>query len=143
MKWFWSIIAAVYHHFKNKNGQGKAMKVSPDSFLREAIWQQVSKFKVFIIFNKVVFLLELYRKETNSQECIKVVQSLIIIKQKYLNVQQINYDQTVKTKYYAGIKINHLARGGGWTRWIEQNKGFSYPGKNDKVIILKVYLKKC
>lgn len=89
------------------------MRVSPGSTSQGSNLAIDIKLKVFIIFNKVVFLLELYQKEINSLECIKVVQSLIIIKQKYLNVQLLNYDPTVKTKYYAGIKINHLARGEG------------------------------
>lgn len=35
----------------------------------------------------------------------------------------------LSNKYYTDIKINHLAKGGGWTRWAEQNKHFSYAEK--------------
>lgn len=61
----------------------------------------------------------------------KAVQSFIIIsKNGHLNAQQLKYDPTVRQKnILPTLKINHLARGGRSTRWEEQNKGFSYPGK--------------
>lgn len=68
------------------------------------------------------FLLKFYHKEiTRDRECMKkAVQSLIIRQEWTFKCPTVKVWSKCQTKYYTDIKINHLARGGSWTRWTEE-----------------------